>query len=127
MTRLPRECGKGWWPIIDKVTSAIDSFNAAHPDSPVEVTQIKQKFGGLRIYHHNAPEDIRLLIDEAVEASWHTCERCGSTVGVTTNQEGYRLTLCPDCRKGIVPRVLLKQIIINRSQKRKFAENATNR
>lgn len=113
--------------MIDKVTSAIDSFNAAHLNSPVEVTQIKQKFGGLRIYFHNAPEDIRLLIDEAVEASWHTCEHCGSTEGVTTNQEGYRLTLCPDCRKGIVPRVLLKQIIINRSQKRKFAEKATNR
>ena len=113
--------------MIDKVTSAIDSFNAAHPDSPVEVTQIKQKFGGLRIYHHNAPEDIKLLIDEAVEASWHTCERCGCTTGVTTNQEGYRLTLCPDCRKGIATRVPLKQIIINRSQKRKFAENATNR
>ncbi|MBP5549224.1 MAG: hypothetical protein J6X63_01925 [Bacteroidales bacterium] len=26
-----------------------------------------KKFGGLRIYHHNAPEDIRLLIDEAIE------------------------------------------------------------
>ena len=57
---IPWECGKGWWPMIEKVVAAIDSFNAAHPDSPVEVTQIKQKFGGLRIYYHNAPEDIRL-------------------------------------------------------------------
>jgi len=75
---IPWECGKGWWPLIEKVAAAIDSFNAAHPDSPVEVTQIKQKFGGLRIYHYNAPEDIRQLIDEAIEASWHTCERCGT-------------------------------------------------
>lgn len=108
---IPWECGKGWWPMIEKVASAIDSFNAVHPDSPVEVSQIKQKFGGLRIYHNNAPEDIRLLIDEAVEASWRTCERCGTTEGVTTNLEGYRLTLCPECRKEIKPRVITKRKI----------------
>ena len=109
------ECGEGWWPLIEKVAAAIDSFNAAHPDSPVEVTQIKQKFGGLRIYHHNAPEDIRQLIDLAIESSWHTCERCGATEGVTTNHEGYRLTLCPDCRKEIKPRKLtLNKICIRR-------------
>ena len=108
---LPWECGKGWWPLVEKVAAAIDSFNAAHPDSPVEVTQIKQKFGGLRIYHYNAPEDIRQLIDEAIEASWHTCERCGCTAGVTTNLEGYRFTLCPECRLSIKPREIVKHRI----------------
>ena len=108
---IPWECGKGWWPMIEKVASAIDSFNAAHLDSPAEVSQIKQKFGGLRIYHHNAPEDIRQLIDKAIEASWHTCEKCGSTTGVTTNLEGYRLTLCPDCRKEIKPRTTIRKRI----------------
>lgn len=97
--------------MIEKVASAIDSYNAAHPDSLVEVSQIKQKFGGLRIYYHNAPEDIRLLIDGAIEASWHTCERCGATEGVTTNLEGYRLTLCPECRKEIKPRIPIKRKI----------------
>lgn len=108
---IPWECGKGWWPMIEKVASAIDSFNAAHPDSPVEVSQIKQKFGGLRIYCYNAPEDIRQLIDLAVNASWHTCEKCGSITGVTTNLEGYRLTLCPECRSKVIPRTIVKQII----------------
>ena len=106
---IPWECGKGWWPLIEKVAAAIDSFNAAHPETPVEVSQIKQKFGGLRIYHYNAPEDIRLLIDNAVTASWHTCEKCGSTTGVTTNLESYNLTLCPVCRKEIRPRVITKR------------------
>ena len=98
--------------MIEKVASAIDSFNAAPPDSPVEVSQIKQKFGGLRIYHYNASEDIRQLIDHAIEASWHTCEKCGSTTGVNTNLEGYRLTLCPECRKEVKPRVITKRKII---------------
>ena len=112
VSEMPRECGKGWWPLIEKAAAAIDSFNANHPESPVEVSQIKQKFGGLRIYHYNAPENLRLLIDEAVAASWHTCEKCGSTIGVTTNIEGYRLTLCPACRKEIKPRVISKRKII---------------
>ena len=104
--------------MIEKVASAIDSFNAAQPDSPVEVSQIKQKFGGLRIYHHNAPEDIRQLIDKAIEASWHTCEKCGSTTGVTTDLEGYRITLCPDCRKEIKPRGITKRkITLHRHEK----------
>ena len=112
---LPWECGKGCWTLIEKVAAAIDSFNATHPDAPVEVSQIKQKFGGLRIYHYNAPEDIRQLIDQAIEASWHTCERCGATEGVATNLEGYRLTLCPGCRQLFKPReVIKKQISIKR-------------
>lgn len=47
----------------------------------------------------------------AVEALWHTCERCGTTEGVTTNMEGYRLTLCPECRKEIKPRIITKRKI----------------
>ena len=117
---IPWECGKGWWPLIEKVAAAIDSFNANHPESPVEVSQIKQKFGGLRIYHHNTPEDLRQLIDEAVAASWHTCEKCGSTTDVTTNLEGYRLTLCPECRKEIKPRATLRSSV---KIKRQHANN----
>ena len=111
---LPRECGKGWWPLIEKVAAAIDSFNAAHPNSPVEVTQIKQKFGGLRIYYYNAPEDIRQLIDEVIETSWHTCEKCGCTEGVTTNKDGYILTLCPSCREQVKRRIIVKTIKLKR-------------
>lgn len=108
---IPWECGRGWWPLIEKVAAAIDSFNADHPETPVEVSQIKQKFGGLRIYHYNAPKDLRQLIDEAVAASWNICEKCGSTTSVTTNLEGYRLTLCLECRKEIKPRVISKRKI----------------
>ena len=122
ITDLPWECGKGRWPLIEKVAAAIGPFNAAHPDSPVEVTQIKQKFGGLRIYYYNAPEDIRQLIDEAIEASWQTCERCGATEGVITNLEGYRLTLCPDCQKEIKPRVIVKQRIVIRRKRSNYGK-----
>ena len=106
---IPWECGKGWWPMIGKVASAIDSYNAAHPENPIEVSQIKQKFGGLRIYHYNAPEGIRQHIDKAIEASWQTCEKCGSTEAVTTSHDGYMQTLCPECRKQVRPRIIRKR------------------
>lgn len=71
---MPWECGKGWWQMIEKITSAI-------------------------------------------EASWHTCERFGATEGIITNLEGYRLTLCPDCRKEIKPRVTLTRRIVIKKKK----------
>ena len=83
------------------MTKSIEAFSTANPENAIEVSQIKQKFGGLLIYYHNTPEDIRQLIDEAIEASWHTCERCGATEGITTNLEGYWLTLCQECRSKV--------------------------
>lgn len=56
-------------------------------------------------------------IASAIEASWHTCERCGATEGIITNLEGYRLTLCPDCRKEIKPRVTLTRRIVIKKKK----------
>ena len=114
VSQIPWECGKGWWPLIEKVAAAIDSFNDAHPDSPVEVSQIKQKYGGLRIYHYNAPEDIRQLIDEAIEASWRTCEKCGCTDGITTNKDGYIQTLCSSCREHVKRRIIIRTIKLKR-------------
>lgn len=56
-------------------------------------------------------------IASAIEASWHTCERCCATEGIITNLEGYRLTLCPDCRKEIKPRVTLTRRIVIKKKK----------
>ena len=117
---MPWECGKGWWPLVEPVAAAIDSYNVAHPDAPIEISQIKQKNGGLRIYHHNAPDEIRRLIDDTVATAWRTCEKCGSQEGVTTNQTGYRRTLCPACHAGIRPRVeMLHNIKIQRNNRNK--------
>ena len=59
---------------------------------------------------------------KSIEASWHTCEKCGSTTGVTTNLEGYRLTLCPECRKEIKARVIVKQIIVIQRKQSNYGE-----
>lgn len=38
-------------------------------------------------------------IASSIEASWHTCERCGATEGIISNLEGCRLTAQIAARK----------------------------
>jgi hypothetical protein len=68
---LPYE---GWWPLIvemDEQLAAID------PD--IKYYQIKEKFGGLRVYTTQwSPEVIRTIAD-AGGKSYRTCEYCGAS------------------------------------------------
>lgn len=82
--------GIGWLPIIEFLCEAIK-------DSGVEFTQIKEKFGMLRIYTNNADEYASNLVDMAEMLSGKMCEDCGSVVDVTTEGD-YILTLCKKCR-----------------------------
>lgn len=71
------------------------------------IAQIKQKYGGLRIYVDSIegqwPEGfVASVVDEIVldaeELCSTTCEECGAG-GATANPRGYIQTLCLDCRK----------------------------
>lgn len=84
----------GWHPLVCK---ALESLKRVSPDS--KVVQIKEKFGGLRLYVDDATEQGRAVIRSAEWASWLICEKCGTTVGVTTEGKWLK-TLCLDCRVG---------------------------
>lgn len=87
------DVGLGWIPLLERLHDAIVVLA---PD--YEVSQVKEKFGGLRIYlealgtHRDAVVD---LLDAAEAESLHTCEECGITLGVTTAGPGWIKTLCP--------------------------------
>jgi hypothetical protein len=91
------ECGDGWKPIIDNVLNEIIKYNLKNKEKII-VTQIKEKFGGLRIYTNFSIDYIDALIDVAEEESYKTCEKCGSKVNITTNTTGWYKTLCDNCR-----------------------------
>jgi hypothetical protein len=111
------ECAKGWAKLYEPVIE----LAALHG---VEIFQIKEKFGGLRIYvgnvdyKHTNPAYAKTLdaIIRAVEnASYHTCEECGEDgqsgydlekqkvryLAITSGSEtsGWIRTLCEPCRK----------------------------
>ena len=91
------ECGDGWYNIINDLCHNLQGINA-----DIEFSQIKEKFGTLRVYYDNNGEydtsNVDELIDYAEKASEDTCEYCGSMVGVTQT-DGWIVTLCKDCMK----------------------------
>jgi len=59
-----------------------------------EVTQVKEKFGGLRFYTNCRDEAILQRIDVAIQESFHACEICGEP---GTLREGRWIkTLCDE-------------------------------
>lgn len=126
------DTGKGWEKIIKTALRLLGKIESGYPRTVnIEICQIKEKFGGLRIYfdvHHvdapsrealDALEDdehracmaditsARELADAVVQWAeyrcWRTCEYCGADRvenDVGTNEQGWRKTLCADCRRG---------------------------
>jgi hypothetical protein len=91
------QCGSGWKEILRKVLAVYEARGA-------RVAQIKEKFGGLRVYF-DAPEngwteeDAKACLvaeREAESASFKICEECEAP-GEKGNHNGWMCTLCKPC------------------------------
>jgi len=91
------ECGSGWYDLIDTLCYSLQRLTdkAGHPQ--VEFTQVKEKFGSLRIYTDGASDLQWGLISFAEDLSEKICEKCGKS-GKLRN-DGWIQTLCDDCQK----------------------------
>ena len=98
------ECGDGWFMILEELMHGIESH--LNPDNswprkeriPFEITQIKEKFGGLSFYYYGGDDFVRGMVRMAEHLSYKICEHCGSTKNVTQTK-GWIITLCEDCMK----------------------------
>src|SRR5271170_3094477 len=78
------EVGDGWynllWKLSEKLEQEILKYKASDwdedPDSLPMASQIKEKYGTLRVYMSHSSDAMDLLIDEAESESEVTCERC---------------------------------------------------
>ena len=98
------ECGDGWFHLIYKLCEDIQKHCDKNPDTQVEATQVKEKFGGLRFYTNFGDQVIYDLIDKAEEKSYKICETCGSTEEITQTK-GWISTICKACldeKEGVV-------------------------
>jgi hypothetical protein len=94
-------CGDGWYPIIYDTCELLEFIKA-----PLVWTQIKEKFGGLRMYYHFTEDDFPLLMRNAVDAiinaaeekASRTCESCGDfhTAYIRCTFGWYRCE-CDEC------------------------------
>ena len=90
------ECGPGWKSLYQPIIDYVEMYNKEH-ESKIEITQIKEKFAGLRIYVDNPTEELKLMIYEAESKSFYMCEDCGSTENIGTIGSGWYRTLCRNC------------------------------
>lgn len=72
------ECNNGWFSILERLFGTIEMLNDSKPDLNVHVTQVKTKFGSLRVYMNRHDKFVEELINNAVDESIFTCEACGS-------------------------------------------------
>ena len=64
---------------------------------PVKFDQIKEKYGGLRMYFSGGDDYINGLVSMAEAMSYKICEVCGNKG--ECNKSGWFTTLCEGCRK----------------------------
>jgi hypothetical protein len=99
---------KGWLDIIDKLCGAIQEYvnsttryTKDGPIKPIQptLTQMKEKFGGLRFYMDNSDDYIEGMIRMAEYMCDNTCQDCGSEqdLGLT---KGWISVLCRTCAIG---------------------------
>jgi hypothetical protein len=69
------ECGDGWFTLLDNLCKIIYDDRGYSYD--VTVTQVKEKFGGLRFYYTGGNDFISGAVMLAEKMSEHICEECG--------------------------------------------------
>lgn len=72
------ECSDGWFDIIDRACALIVNHMKYRPECPaVEFTQIKEKFGTLRLYYYGGDEYVSGVCNMAEAMSSRVCEVTG--------------------------------------------------
>lgn len=84
--------GDGWYHILDQMCQKIQETG-----KKVEFTQVKEKFGTLRVYTNYHEDDVEDIITWAVKLSAVTCEECGNPGKI--NRGGWLSVRCKKCRK----------------------------
>ncbi len=85
--------GEGWKPLVTNLVNDIMEI-----DEKIEVTQVKEKFGGLRFYINKGSKDVYDLISRAERESLEICELCGSKEDVKQYGSWIK-THCKQCRE----------------------------
>ncbi len=81
------ECGPGWLELLVPALEYMEQHG-------IRVDQVKEKFGGLRLYPDRYDEALQCLLEVIETRSFQTCERCGEPGRPSGNEHGWIKTLC---------------------------------
>jgi len=87
------ECGPGWNALIGEVFAIAESHLSKMPG--FKFAQIKEKFGGLRMYFDEGDDYIAGAVRLAESVSFRTCEVTGKP-GRLFKRGGWVRTLCDE-------------------------------
>jgi len=109
------EIGNGWYEILSSVCWMISQHERNKEDNkkylekndperlasepeyfPVKFDQVKEKYGGLRLYFSGGDDYVEGLVSMAEAFSYKVCEVCGNKG--EPNKSGWISTLCESCR-----------------------------
>lgn len=100
------EVPPGWRDLVETLFDGIAAAMARHPGRHLALRQVKEKFGGLRIYlgpvadadgtWPEVPDTVRTLLAGAERRSFLTCDRCGGP-GCLRVRTGWYATRCDPC------------------------------
>ena len=71
-------CNNGWRGIIENMLEDIDEHVRATGIEEFQITDVKEKWGSLRVSCWGEDDRISALVDVAEERSARTCEICGA-------------------------------------------------
>lgn len=102
------ECLDGWSDLIEASLLLIQQYVELNA-LDVKISQVKEKFGQLRIYQHGGDAGIGMALDITELVSGCVCELCGMPAAVT-ELEGWLLARCdkhrgPQLIEQIEPRI----------------------
>jgi hypothetical protein len=75
--------GDRWLSLVRGLCRYLYGMSAETQLPPAKVLQVKEKFGGLRLYVESPTEEQSLVVQLAEMLSFSICERCGATRDVT--------------------------------------------
>lgn len=85
------ETPEGWDCLINQLLADIEP----HKPKNFKFVQIKEKFGGLRVYTQNSSLEIEDIIQDYEHISYYVCSKCGKPAQLQTT--GYILPYCKEC------------------------------
>jgi hypothetical protein len=92
------ECDQGWYPLIEELFDKMQSLVDNNSDySDMEIVQVKEKYGELRVYIMPDYDALDDLIDEYTKKSIHICEVCGKPGTLQDIGGHWYKTICQEC------------------------------
>jgi len=95
-------CGPGWYEILKDLSLSLASIIKKEKWDATEpvVTDVKEKFGTLRVYLDWSTDEMEEAIEKAEELSSSTCEICGEKADIKISKS-WVFARCNKCREDL--------------------------